>query len=63
MLYWLVNEESDLIYDLEGWLGWVDGTVGMWIGVLMGWLVLWWGGVWVDRSIVTRVGCWIHTWI
>lgn len=36
MLYWLVNEESDLIYDLEGWLGWVDGTVGMWIGVLMG---------------------------
>jgi hypothetical protein len=36
MLYWLVNEESDLIYnDLEGLLGWVDGTVGVWMGVLM----------------------------
>lgn len=37
MLCWLVNEESDLICDdLEGLLGWVDGTVCVWMGVLMG---------------------------
>jgi len=36
MLNWLVNEESDLVYDgLEGLLGWVDGAVGVWMGVLM----------------------------
>lgn len=36
MLYLLVNEESGLIYDdLEGLLGWVDGIVGVWMGVLV----------------------------
>jgi len=36
MLNWLANEVSDFVYDdLEGLLGWVDGTVGVWMGVLM----------------------------
>jgi hypothetical protein len=65
MLYWLVNE-GVIWFKMIGkdcLVGWMDGTVGVWKAVLMGRPVPWWGGVWVDRSVLTRVGCWIHAWI